>query len=62
MHLHRRGRSARRRSSDARWREACVDGVMHAAFAAAIAAETAAQRCASHLPGRRSRRWHRLRR
>jgi hypothetical protein len=37
-------RSTRRRPVQ-RWREVCVDGVMHVAFAAAERAEAAADRC-----------------
>jgi hypothetical protein len=36
---------SQRRHAAARWREACVDGVLHAAYAAALRAETAAERC-----------------
>jgi len=36
----------------ARWRAACVDGLLHAAYAAAVAAESTAQRC-SRRPARR---------
>jgi hypothetical protein len=45
-----------------RWRETCVDGVMHVAYAAAVAAESAAERCARHLPRQRRRPVDRLRR
>ncbi|HKG03547.1 MAG TPA: hypothetical protein VKB03_10215 [Conexibacter sp.] len=37
-------RNTRRRPVQ-RWREVCVDGVLHAAFAAAERAESAADRC-----------------
>jgi hypothetical protein len=33
----------------ARWRAACVDGLLHAAYAAAVAAESTAHRCAETL-------------
>jgi len=58
MHMPHRRRTQRRRPAAERWRETCVDGVLHAAFAAAIAAEGAAQRCARHLsrPRRHARR------
>jgi hypothetical protein len=42
-------RKARRRRGVQRWRETCVDGVLHAAFAAAAGAEAAAQRCSHTL-------------
>jgi hypothetical protein len=61
MHTRRRIRRKAGRAPDAaRWREACVDGVLHVAFAAAERAEAAAERCvpsgwrAHH--GRRGRR------
>jgi hypothetical protein len=38
-------RRTRRTPAAARWREACVDGVLHVAFAAAERAENAAERC-----------------
>jgi hypothetical protein len=38
-------RKTRKRPAAARWREACVDGVMHVAFVAAERAEAAAERC-----------------
>ena len=40
-----RTRRKTRRRPAARWREACVDGVLHVAFAAAERAEAAAERC-----------------
>jgi hypothetical protein len=55
-----RGRRSHRRPAAARWREACVDGVLHVAYAAAVRAESAAERC---LPsGLRPRRERRTRR
>jgi hypothetical protein len=50
-------RKTRKRPAAARWREACVDGVLHVAFVAAERAEAAAERC---VPG--SWRPHRARR
>ncbi|HZV72564.1 MAG TPA: hypothetical protein VFF79_02505 [Conexibacter sp.] len=47
-------RRAKRRRSDNRWRETCVDGLLHVAFAAAAGAESAAHRCAHTLARRRS--------
>jgi len=47
-------RNARKRSAPQRWRETCVDGVLHVAFAAAAGAETAAHRCASSLARHRT--------
>ncbi|HEX5146631.1 MAG TPA: hypothetical protein VFV85_06385 [Conexibacter sp.] len=50
-------RLTRRRPPAARWREVCVDGVLHVAFAAAERAESAAERCVpSALRPHRSRR------
>jgi hypothetical protein len=54
MHLH---RTTKRQG---RWREACVDGVLHVAYAAALKAESAAQRC-TPARSRRKRRPHPLR-
>jgi hypothetical protein len=44
-----------------RWREACVDGVLHVAYAAAERAESAAERCVPSAlrPHRGRRRRHR---
>ena len=36
-----------------RWREVCVDGVLHVAYAAALAAESAAHRCVESLDSSR---------
>jgi hypothetical protein len=47
-------RKARRGSSANRWRETCVDGVLHVAFAAAVGAESAAHRCARTLARHRT--------
>jgi len=57
----RRKTRRRRRSANARWRETCVDGVLHVAFAAAERAESAAERCIPDRlrPHRGRRRRHR---
>ena len=55
-------RRASKRSATARWREACMDGVLHVAYAAAERAESAAERCvggAWRPPGARKRRGRR---
>jgi hypothetical protein len=57
----RASRKARGRSPAMRWRETCVDGVLHVAYATAVGAETAAHRCARSLarhrtPARSARR------
>jgi len=56
-----RTRHRTRRAPAARWREACVDGVLHVAFAAAERAESAAERCVPSAlrPHQSRRRWHR---
>jgi hypothetical protein len=52
-----RTRRKARKPPAARWRETCVEGVLHAAFAAAEHAESAAERCVpSALRSARSRR------
>jgi hypothetical protein len=43
VHLHRNA------PAPARWRVTCVDGLLHVAYAAAVAAESAAHRCAERL-------------
>jgi hypothetical protein len=40
-------RKARKRPAATRWREACMDGVLHVAYVAAERAESAAERCVS---------------
>jgi hypothetical protein len=49
MHMPHRRATQHRRLTAERWRETCVDGMLHVAFAAAVAAETAAHRCAKRL-------------
>jgi hypothetical protein len=54
-------RLLRKRPAAARWREACVDGVLHVAYVAAERAESAAEHCVPsawrpHHPRRRRHR------
>jgi hypothetical protein len=52
VHLHRESKAP----VPTRWRVACVDGLLHVAYMAAVAAESAGHRCATRIAKTRGSR------